>query len=265
LTEEPIELIRSGNFSRVPVLSGYSLDEGLLHSTTIWANRTKMDEMKDWFSWAPRAFHFDPTRTDVSQKVLDFYFGSDLSKMQPEQVILNLTNLYGDRLFQVGLSEAYILERKFTSLYLYLLDHQGGYNLGTIVAFSQAAIHPVLDLIIDRVKCFFIEVIMRQEYQHKVPGTAHTDELPLLWASPIQYAFFRAKDIEMSKDLVKLWADFASGKDGLQFRGVDFSPTGPKGELRFMRLNLQDPAMVDELEEIKRRRKFWENIHLEEY
>jgi len=257
--------MRSGNFSRVPVLTGYNFDEGLLHSPTIWANRTKVEEMKDWFNWAPRAFHYDPARRDVSQKLLDFYFDSDLNKMQPEAIIRNLTNLYGDRLFQVGVTQASLLDRKFTPLYLYILDHQGGLNVGSLVAFSQAAVHPVVDLLWDRLKCFFTEVILRQEHHHKVPGTAHADEFPLLWATPLQYFYFRSKDIEMSKSLVSLWVHFASGKDGLQFRNTHFPPTGDKGELRFMRLNLQDPVMINEPEEIKRRRKFWDNIHLDEY
>lgn len=33
LTEEPIELLRSGRYSKVPFLAGYNYDEGLLHST----------------------------------------------------------------------------------------------------------------------------------------------------------------------------------------------------------------------------------------
>lgn len=207
----------------------------------LWANQTILDEADDWQNWAPKAFHYNPKRTDISQKLRQFYFGAQTKHLNSRDLIQNFTNLFGDRLFIVGVAQAALLERKFVPTYLYYYEHDGGFNLGTFLATSQAKIHPIVDLIAERLRYLYVTFLLGEEYRHDVPGlyihthytfnknmkfygkkfychiiyapssgTAHYDEFAMLYSGPLEYMYMTSKDVKMSIEMVKLWVDFAT-------------------------------------------------------
>lgn len=178
----------------------------------------KLDEVNDWFSWAPKAFHYDAARKDISQTLKDFYFGTNIKNLNSRDLIQNLTNLYGDRLFNVGICQTAHLENKHVPTYMYLYGHEGGFSMGALIAASQSKIHPIVGFIMERLRFLYVTSIMGEEYRHEVSGIGHADEYPLLWSTPLwggrieKALVFTDKDVEISKDLVQLWVDFAMDK-----------------------------------------------------
>lgn len=137
----------------------------------IWANQTKLNEIDDWFSWAPRAFHYPSGRKDISQKLKDFYFGTQAEHLNFRNFIQNLTNLYGDRLFNFGIVQSAIHEMKHNvPMHLYVYGHEGGFNMGTLIAASQSTIHPVFAILAERLRFLFATYVLGQEYKQDVPG-----------------------------------------------------------------------------------------------
>ncbi|OXA59192.1 Esterase FE4 [Folsomia candida] len=264
ITEEPLEIIKSGTFNKVPVMAGFCNDEGLLHSTVLWANQMKLDEVNDWFSWAPKAFHYDAARKDISQTLKDFYFGTNIKNLNSRDLIQNLTNLYGDRLFNVGICQTAHLENKHVPTYMYLYGHEGGFSMGALIAASQSKIHPIVGFIMERLRFLYVTSIMGEEYRHEVSGIGHADEYPLLWSTPLwggrieKALVFTDKDVEISKDLVQLWVDFAMDKSPLKFRDVIFTPSEEGKPLKFLHIKYNDPKMIDE--PFQERKKLWESL-----
>lgn len=246
LTEEPLKLLNEGRFNHVPVLTGYNADEGLLHSPGIFliviisltsiklngnlftlyshfisalaANKTKMDEAKNFLNWAPKVMHFDSDMREVgaSAKIREFYFGSEskMQSMSETQLLKKFTDLWGDRLFMVGVAQSAIIETRTNPnpTYLYLFEHEGGFSLTDLMYQLEDCIHPVFGILLERATFLFKSYILGQNVPHIIPGTCHGDESAMLFSGLLQRINFRGTDEQMSKDFVKLWVDFASGK-----------------------------------------------------
>jgi len=110
------------------------------------ANETKLQEATgDWFNWAPKAFHYPPDRTDVSQKLFDFYIAPYTQSENRRELLQNLSNAYGDRLFNYGIVTSVQHEQKhLEDVYNYIYDHHGGFSLGKLLAIAEDPIHPVI-------------------------------------------------------------------------------------------------------------------------
>jgi hypothetical protein len=83
-----------------------------LFCVAILANQTKLDEMDEWFNWAPKVLHYDPALKSVSQKIRDFYFGTNVKHLNSGEMIQNVITLFGDRFFNLG------KRKKYKRLYL---------------------------------------------------------------------------------------------------------------------------------------------------
>ncbi len=69
------------------------------------------------------------------------------------------------------------------------------------------------------------------------------------------------KDTEVSKDLVKLWVDFASDKKPLKFRNVIFNANSKDNDkLTWLHIKNDNPKMIPT--PFIDRLKFWEELNI---
>jgi len=135
------------------------------------ANATKLNEaIDDWYVWAPKAYQYPPNRTDISQKIFDFYFAPYVPNYKNRRDRLqNFTNANSDGLFNVPIIQSSRHERKYIPVYNYIYDHRGGFNTGTFVAFSQTK-EPIVTAMAKTLQVYLLNRVLGIPVPAEFPG-----------------------------------------------------------------------------------------------
>jgi len=192
-------------------------DTLLLPHIVMVKNDTVRDELsKNWTYWAPIVFKFDeePDKEEIAMKIWDYYFGSNSSTKIDMDTFLNLTLFLTDRTFFEGMHNTLNLHRGHHTIYPYIYSYQGMFSFAKFVLGMSFNLPIVADVLISSSWSWISRRILRSEDVHY--GTAHGDELPLMFNLPFQKIHTKgSQDYEMSKILVQLWTSFA--RDGYTF------------------------------------------------
>jgi len=136
----------------------------LIFLTDVIANQTKLNEANDdWKTWAPRLLHYPEGLEHITSKLRKFYFGSENQLINDTKYLKNFTNLFGDRLFSVGVEESAQLKSKYLPIRLYYYDYKMEFSLGTLTALTQGRFHILINVLVHRLETLFYRHVMNQE------------------------------------------------------------------------------------------------------
>ncbi|XP_031343227.1 esterase E4-like [Photinus pyralis] len=187
LTEEPAVIIRSRKSARVPLMTGFTTEDGAIKSSALFKDEKLIEELNSDFNRiAPLIFVYDQATyntTGLSEKIRKFYLGDrpiDESSKAP------LTNAFTDTWFYVATDSVIRMHTNYCNnpVYFYLFGYQGGATFTTVFK------HP------------------EDQYNY---GSCHCDELIYLFrqgyvAKPREES---EEDKRMTDVIVALWTNFA--------------------------------------------------------
>jgi len=110
---------------------------------------------------------------------------------------------------------------------MYYNNYQGQFSFVDVYAGKTK--EPVNSL--QKAKTWFkTKILGRTVQQPKHLGVCHGDELPLLFKYSEGKVKEKTKDYNMSRDLVKLWLQFAAAESTLSFRNITWAPVEVSGQ-----------------------------------
>ncbi|XP_068620389.1 venom carboxylesterase-6-like [Battus philenor] len=129
LSDAPINILRSGNYSQIPYVAGYTDKEGTIRAEKVILNQwlEKMNAHFDDFIQVDLDFKTKENKSIVVSSIREHYFGKMAINMK---VIDNYTDYHGDTIIFVSMVRG-LRERAQTStadVSLYSFEYKGTYN-----------------------------------------------------------------------------------------------------------------------------------------
>nr|WCC58149.1 carboxylesterase [Pharsalia antennata] len=232
ITEEPIDIIRSGNYNQVPLMIGYNSKEGLLLAAyeTILALEGKTVKKET------------PSLEDAIPWQIGLERGSDVSK----QVCENLTKTYYKG---PNMAES-----------TYLMSSDSMFVAGVIATAKNHLITSQSPIYLYRMSVDTALNVLKTFAKITSPGACHADDLGYLFKNamtpPLQPG--SAEDIAVRR-FVKLWTNFAkygNPTPNEKELGITWKPV-KAGELNFIDIGKDLTSEVDPEPE---RMQLWKEI-----
>jgi carboxylesterase type B len=89
ITEEPLKIIKSGNYNKVPMVFGYTTREGMLFE--LWPKPNKPEMPEDFETLIPFMLEVErgsDSSKNIANKIKQFYYGTPSSEKQPDKFYL---------------------------------------------------------------------------------------------------------------------------------------------------------------------------------
>uniref|UniRef100_A0A1L8DJA1 Carboxylic ester hydrolase n=1 Tax=Nyssomyia neivai TaxID=330878 RepID=A0A1L8DJA1_9DIPT len=247
MCENPIDIVRKGNFNHIPWMMGLVPNEGIVRSGAILTNKTDLEEInRNFDEIMPQLMEISAKGDDLANfwtKAKIFYFKGQSNVNDSNWQ--NFVDIYSHRAFYhpfLKTAEAYVSYANVNEnpLFLYKFSYRGNYS------YSLAFTGTTRDF-----------------------GVGHCDDLIYLFRSPALFPNGLAPDSmdnHMKNILVKTWVSFATSGKPKEWtalgkcRKETFNPicqyqhftNGPTGDIRISASQDFDmPAMAlwDELKE----------------
>ncbi|XP_021951286.1 venom carboxylesterase-6 [Folsomia candida] len=261
LTKHPKEIIKSGNFSRLPWIAGVNSEEGLITSAAIMANQTlKNLAQNDWSDFVSKLLLFQKN-DEIAQKIRDFYF-KDTKDVTTFDNIHKYTNMIGDRGFFTDMHHCIRLHAKWNPTYVYFYSYPGEWTVANLFMEVRGTLPRLMEVGWAVISSWVTRSLLGRSLPNY--GASHGDELALLFQMPwISDIPPESRDYKMSLDLVKLWVDFANQEESLTFRNVPWNPikVSSGGKMKINYLNIDKTPKITE-EPFTERVKFWDKLNL---
>ncbi|KAG7301778.1 hypothetical protein JYU34_014805 [Plutella xylostella] len=180
LPAPPAELIRAGNYSKVPMIIGFNDNEGIYFVAKDYGTSLKEVDTKELFQ-PDLEFPSEEERNMTAERVRQHYFSSD-----NEEKITDMVDLYSDLHFKMPAVFESRLYSETTDqpIYYYLFKYGGYINMPKIIS-----------------RMGFLR------------GASHADELFYMFkphAFPLPHRYL---ENSMIKRMVSLWTNFAKFSD----------------------------------------------------
>jgi len=213
LPKEPLDMLKEGDFAKVPLMMGTNNDEGLLIKA--FYEREPLKREHAWDNWGkigPLAFFHreeDEVSAEEAQVCMEFrdkHFGQE--RFSSSSGTAAFTQMYGDLMFTAPADMAAKLIASHQSagpVYHYLYNHQGPFSLYDIMTLKPWK----LLIEIFSLKLFGLSIFSTKS------GVCHADELFLMF-KPHAFPVNLLRDWrhrKVSQNLVQLWTDFATHHD----------------------------------------------------
>ncbi|XP_044745324.1 uncharacterized protein LOC123307172 [Coccinella septempunctata] len=268
LTEDPLKLLKEGNYHKVPILMGANTNEGLLYELAKKLRNLK--SVPNFDNDIPQELGI-PAKSEelskVSEKIKKFYKMDELSS---DQKILALYELKSDHHFIHGIHRSLTLnlETNPQPTYFYVFSFEGEFNYFRKFATSKALpIHFVCIYLLNNfdregVRNLLCKIANGMGY-NKTPGVCHADELGYLFRT-----FFSPKMVEGSREsetvkrMVTLWTNFAKFGNPTP-EGNDLNLTWqPATKDNHLYLDIGDELLMKK-NPFHERNQFWDEIYKE--
>jgi len=227
LTEEPLKILKDGNFPHIPVLLGANQHDGSLVMGGAYGNFSALLEDPNYvqFELVPtllNAIGYGDERlgSPISQSLADYYFPEDARKDNFTEIVYGLIDMMSVSFFKAPiLRTADYLSQHSDKIFLYSFEHQGFNSLWTLVfdfllpiigiesppfKGGMSQIHfqfqvQALDRVVDT-------IIIALNALCSLAGVTHADDLIYFWTLPF---VITGKDRQFSDMVCKMWTDFA--------------------------------------------------------
>lgn len=191
LTAHPQEIIRSGDFNRVPFVLGTNSDEGSFFLLPLVCTQAALDYLNDHLDDVARVVFFlnesvpENRISDTFQRVIDFYLGSN--RVITTATVHSIIDAATDRFMQHNIHKSVELHLKsgHETIYLYNLGYRGKHSVITKARYGDTR----YDL-----------------------GVLHADELEFIMTTAYKADRWEPghPDLEMVEAVVTLWTNFAT-------------------------------------------------------
>ncbi|CAG7687337.1 unnamed protein product [Allacma fusca] len=248
LVEHPLKILAEGRAHRVPMLIGATADEGLLSSIAMYNSYEIVENYeKNWENCVRYTFGIPedtPNAKDLVAKIKEIYFPEN-SNLTKDQKLEQFTKLFSDAYFLLHMSHCISVQRQFSPIYPYYLSRRGGPSLSVIMNFLTGKGSLALRI------AKFVAVSIYYKITGNKPrdyGVCHGDDLAMLFKVERMFNVPRSPnsaDYKFSKDMVKLWVDFARDAASMTFRGAEFLKQEQEKPLEYLELS-ESPKVIDE-------------------
>ncbi|KAK9719044.1 Carboxylesterase family [Popillia japonica] len=207
LSERPIDILLSGDYTRVPYVTGFNDLEGLLMETNSLALTGESMLIEDFTEFVPFDLNIVPGSEEeraLSQRIKEFYYG-DTEPSRDD--IIPAVELYSDFIFGFPAYRAALEHIKTSSYPIYIYYFTADTSLNFIKAINPS---------------------IRQ-----FPGAAHGDEAGYVFKTVFtpQIEADSVEDVAL-RSVIALWTNFAIYGDPTPDDSMGFTQT-PRNDLRF--------------------------------
>jgi len=252
LPDEPIDLIKSGKFNKVPLIIGTNRNEGLLIKAFYERNPGGYDQAFDnWAKIGPLAFfhreadEYTKEQSEICTEYVKKYFG-DTRFGSTGKGSEMLVQMYGDLMFTAPTDVVSKMLDDQIPVFQYIYNHQGAVSLYDVMLSKPWQL---------AVKIAGIKMLGMFK---STSGVCHADELFMMFKGKmIPDVAVTEQDRRVRKTLVNMWVNFAT----------DHNPT-PDGSWK--KFNAENPEYLeigsdkDEMkytDDHRERMKHWEEIY----
>ncbi|KAF2887968.1 hypothetical protein ILUMI_18205, partial [Ignelater luminosus] len=236
LTKDPIKLLKSGKFSQVPFITGFTTEDGSIKSSALYNDSNLIKELNDNFNaLSPLLFQYnnsDGNKDYIGPTIRKYYFGD---KTIDDSTKSEATKMFTDGLAMSPQNFGTELHARYSNqaVYSYLFGYRGSVSLTTLFG----------DLSYDY-------------------GVCHGDDLLYLLSSDLFEDFPRTDSERRMIDIMStLWANFA--KTGNPTPTTDsliqtkWEPTDESVKYYFIK-NENEIKMINNI--YKEREEFWKEL-----
>ncbi|CAH0550118.1 unnamed protein product [Brassicogethes aeneus] len=272
ISDLPINIIKSGNYNKVPFMIGYTTNEGMLFELL----RMIMTWNKIPKSLDNEIPHDVPHNGDVEkintikEKVKNYYFkGNEVGKKTYSDIL----NMKSDSAFRYHIQKAIKLHQETNDkpMYFYKFSHEGPFNYTKklVAVTSRILLYILLALafmtkLIPPINNFFHFLIQKLPMRENLKGTSHCDDVGYLWKYRIHPKIRPGSPEDFYvRRMVKLWTNFVKYEnptpevDNEHFEGVLWKPIS-KTDLPCLNID-ETLEMVKNPD--KERYQFWDSIY----
>lgn len=126
-----------------------------------------------WDEWMPIMLDYDRSKTNVSSKIRNYYFGNFRGKYLTEDTYIeNITNIYSDRVYFHATRKAALYHAKYAPTYLYYYSYPGQFSFFSlfkaVMPRYEDVFAPEIKIGIDVAKDMFKKYVMRSSPQDKL-------------------------------------------------------------------------------------------------
>ncbi|XP_069690788.1 juvenile hormone esterase-like [Periplaneta americana] len=240
LTGDPFYLLKTGQFHRVPWMTGVVTDEGIVRGLPILKNATLLEDLNQHLHvLGPRLFEInkstmggDEVLAYVWERILSFFLGDTHAATITPENEHRFIDAFTDRSFVHGFHRSALLHRDagHKNVFLYHFDYRGLYSFSSVFANTST------------------------DY-----GVSHCDDLIYLFHLPLLFGEWPPEhpDLKMSEKMIQLWTDFA--KFGTP--SADWEPQSPGQPLRYMQIRA-GPSLTMQQDLFQKRMDFWDSLPL---
>ncbi|CAG7835930.1 unnamed protein product [Allacma fusca] len=248
LTQHPLDAVKEHKFHRIPWMSGVNAHEGLITSLGFHKSEAAMQAYEEnWTENVLRTFNVPKDTPDAetkAAKIRNLYFPKTAEPLTKEQKLEKYTQLFSDSFFNHHASYSYWVQKPYMPVYLYYYNRHGGPSMAPLIAGLQDRFPVLIEFGIFIAKSIFNSILgTKKDY-----GVCHADDIAMLF---IMNGIFDVQkddsaDYKFSKDMVKLWAQFATDDEKMEFRGVKWTKQKhTPGRLHYFELS-ETPKVIQE-------------------
>ncbi|CAG0921134.1 unnamed protein product [Notodromas monacha] len=266
----PVDLLATGDFNRVPWITGVTEDEGYCMSAFAFLNSTlarKLDT--EWLQYCPLILDIENTvemdkMDEVCLKIKEQYFGNATVS---ENLHL-LTKMAGERSFKSCAKLSADLQSRFSPVYLYTFEYEGTLGWLDLVIGATKLGGNIKGLNLSKPKGKFSSLrmfIINGKFR-----VAHADDMFYLFDMPWFHSVPRTEsDKKVLANFVDLWTNFAKFGDPtpdtdankFPLRWPKYDPQN-KNAIRCVineELSLSDASLIDDTAD-----QFWRSLPIRE-
>eukprot|EP00092_Neocalanus_flemingeri_P021127 GFUD01022894.1.p1 GENE.GFUD01022894.1~~GFUD01022894.1.p1 ORF type:complete len:581 (+),score=136.25 GFUD01022894.1:59-1801(+) len=205
LPRDPEEILKDGKENKVPVMIGFTKEDGLLYTTRFIKDPEFEKHFNDnWDTCAPINLLGKESHAISDQDIeyvnnLRKSYSSNSDQIKPAE----LTTLFTDAVFGLSTHKvAKYLAQSNKSVYKYIFSYRGSSSVSDVFSypFWKTALYMM-------VRMFWM-------YPTQSLGTSHGDDLMYLFQmTPIIDLIPSSMDKKVSRDMVTMWTNFAKNGD----------------------------------------------------
>lgn len=185
LPDHPIKLIQSGQFTKVPLITGITADEFGQRAFTVLGKDSYLQELNNNFEKvAPIAFLYerDTDNSKTISKALKSFYLKD--KPVDKSSLTGLAQLYADGIIGFGVNRAakLIAEKSSEPVYYYRFSYQGRFSLFYTPESNNTAPYGVVHAD-DLIYLFYVKKLFPLFEQTTPPEVGMVNKLTTLWGN----------------------------------------------------------------------------------
>ncbi|CAH0550117.1 unnamed protein product [Brassicogethes aeneus] len=216
LSEDPVEIIKSGRYNKVPFMIGYTSKEGILYALFGKIIPNKLPKNLEHEVPFDLNINGDADKEKiVKKKIRKFYFNN---KELTGDTIDEFFHLKGDLGFKYHIQKALELHRSTNEnpMYFYIFSHDGPMNLAKDMALKEHRYTTLGTLLLASISQGvnwvnkLAHAWMKKIPEKKIDGPCHCDELSYMFRQSIHPKIEPGSQNDFYvRRMVKLWTNFA--------------------------------------------------------